>query len=319
MKFYTVDDLENILDIYPCSIETGYISYSKGYLIDIIKQDFDKERLFLKRNIWNNEEPAVYGLNDTTPYSEEAKAFAKSHKTHGGGRNLIVMNEAYFSNARYAIENRYWDSQQDTFKKDTRAAIRNAVSNPVMTQNEAELRHVVGELLNTFLSKANKEIGSMNDYLQTKYSQFSSYQTFYKASYVQQLIDGPAGLLLMLNVQMKIMEDGLKSLSINYTKQKQFLDNIVSLLAEKNYPDTDKVNTIVDRIYARENPLIQQLREKYEEFGKIKTEIYILEEEIKMETEERIRTCEKIYPGSSIIQHAKDSGLLSISFHLPDK
>lgn len=319
MKFYTVDDLENILDIYPCSTETGYISYSKGYLIDIIKQDFDKERLFLKRNIWNNEEPAVYGLNDTTPYSEEAKAFAKSHKTHGGGRNLIVMNEAYFSNARYAIENRYWDSQQDTFKKDTRAAIRNAVSNPVMTQNEAELRHVVEELLNAFLSKVNKEIASINDFLKSKYSQFYYYHTFYMASYVQRQIGSPAELLTMLDNQLKVMRNGIQSLSINDEKQEKFIDNIVSLLAEKNYPDTDKINTIVDRIYDREKHLIQQLREKYEKFGKIKTEIYILEEEIKMETEERIRTCEKIYPDSLIIQHAKDNGLLSISFRLPDK
>lgn len=319
MKFYTVDDLKNVLDTYPCSVEKGYISYQNKSLIEIIRRDFDRERLFLKRNYWNEEAPAVYGLNATTPYSEEAKAFAKSQKTHGGGRDLIVMNEAYFSNARYMIENNYWDSQRDTFKKDTRTSIRNAVSHPVMTRNETELRHAVEQFLNAFLSKVNKEIASMNDFLKSKYSQFVFYLSFYKALYVQRLIGYPTEILIMLENQMNTMQGGFHSLSVNYKKQEKFIDDIVSLLSEKNYPDTDRVNTIVDRIYFRETSLIQQLREIYDNFEKIKTEIYKLEEEIKTETEERIRACDGIYPDSTIIQHAQNNGLIRTSFRLPDK
>lgn len=319
MKFYTIDDLKNVLNTYPCSTETGYISYGKEHLIDIIKQDFSGERLFLKRNYWNDETPAVYGLNAAVPYSEEAKAFAKSQKTHGGGRNLIVMNGAYFSNARYIIENNYWDLQRDSFKRDTRKSICNAVSHPVMARNESELRHAVDQLLNAFLCKMNKEVASINDFLKCKYTQFYFYRSFYKAPHVQQQIGNPTGLLLLLDNQMDVMEDGLQSLSANYKKQRKFIDGIISLLPEKNYPDTQKINTIVDRIYFKEKSLIQQLREIYDEFGRIKIEIYQLEKSIKAETEKRIRAGEGIYTDSFIIQCAKDNGLLDISFRLPDK
>ena len=319
MKFCTIDDLKNVLNIYPCSTETGYINYSKGRLIGILKQDFDKERLFLTRNHWNDETPEVYELNDNTPYSEEAKAFAESKKPHSGGRNLIVMNEAYFSNARYLIENRYWDLQQDTFKKDTRTSIRHAVSQPVKDGDETALRHAVEQLLNDFYIKVNKEINSLNDFLKSKHSQFIFYLSFYKASYVQRLIGNPTELIHRLDNQMGIMENGFQLLSANHKKQEKFIDNIVSLLSEKNYSIEDKENTIVDRIYSGETPLIRELRKIYNEFGEIKTKIYQLEEEIKIETKERLRACKDIYPDSLIIQHAKDNGLISVSFCLTDK
>lgn len=233
MKFYTVDDLKNVLDTYPCSNKKGYISYQKKRLIEMINRDFNGERLFLKRNVWNDEAPAVYGLNGTTLYSEEVKVFAKSQKTHGGGRNLIIMNEAYFFNIYYWIENYYWDSQRDTFKRDKKKSIRNAVFHSVTTENETELRHAVAQLLNAFLSKVNKEIASMNDFLKCKYSQFVFYLTFYRAAYVQKLIGNPTGLLLMLDNQMETMEDGFQALSTDDKKQKKFIDNIISLMLEK--------------------------------------------------------------------------------------
>ncbi len=319
MKFYTVDDLKNVLNIYPCSTETGYIAYSKGRLIDMIKQDFDKERLFLKQNCWNDEMPTVYGLNDNTPYSEEAENFAKSQKTHGGGRNLIVMNEAYFSNARYIIENRYWNLQRDIFKKDTRTSILIAVSQSVMNGNETELRNAVEQLQNNFLSKLNKQIDSLNDFLKSKCSQFVFYLSFYNNPYVQRLIGNPAELIRGLDNQMNVMENGFQLLSANYKKDEKFIDNIVSLLSEKNYSNEEKKNTIVDRIYSRETTLIRQLREIYNEFEEIKTKTYQLEEAIKTETEERIKAGEGIYPDSLIIQHAKDNGLIPASFFLPNK
>lgn len=319
MKFYTVDDLKNVLDTYPCSTETGYIAYTKGRLIEIIKQDFDKERLFLKQNYWNDEAPEVYGLNDNAPYSEEARAFAESKKKHGGGRNLIVMNGAYFSNARYIIENKYWDLQRDIFKKDTRTSIHNAVSQSVMNGNETELRNTVEQLQNDFLSKLNKQINSLNDFLKSKRSQFVFYLNFYKSPYVQRLIGNPTELIHRLDNHMNVMENGFQLLSIHYKKQRKFINSTVGLLSEKNYSDKDKINTIVDRIYSGETPLIQQLREIYNEFGEIKTKTYQLEESVKAETEERIKAGEGIYPDSLIIQHAKDNGLIPTSFQLNNK
>lgn len=318
MEFYTVDDLKNILDTYPCSTEKGYISYSKKHLIEMINRDFDGERLFLEQKYWNDEAPAVYGLNAATPYSEEVKAFAKSKKPHGGGNNLIVMNEAYFSNARYIIEKRYWDLQQGSFKKDTRVSIRNAVFNPVMTGNEMGLRNAVEQLLNAFYDKVNKEIASMNDFLKSKCLQLFFYRSFYNASYVQRYIGNPAEILRKLNKQMNAMKKGFQPLSANHKKQGKFIDDIVSLLSEKNYPDAEKVNTVVNRVYSRETSLIQQLREIYDEFGKIKTETYKLEKAIKTETEERLRAGDGIYADSLIIQHAKDNGLIHASFRLSD-
>lgn len=320
MKFFTVDDLQNILDTFPCSTKKGYISYSKLGLIEMIRKDFNGERLFQKQQDWNNEVPMIYGLGTTTPYSKEVEAFAKSQKTHGGGRNLIVMNGAYFSNARYIIENRYWDLQQDTFKKDTRKKIRNVISTPVKTKNETELRKAVEQLLNEYYGKLNKNIDSLNDFLKSKCSQFVFYLNFYKASYVQQLIGNPAELLLLLDNQRDVMEDGFEPLSVPYDNQKKFIDNIIQLLSkELLYNDIERINTISDRIYSRETPLIQQLRKIYNEFGMIKTKAYQLEEAIKIETESRIRTSEGIFPDSLIIQHAKDNGLISISFRLSDK
>lgn len=316
MKFYTIDDLKRILDTQPCSAKTGYISYEKGYLIDLIKRDFDGEKQFLKRNIWNDEEPEIYCLNDTTPYSKEAENFAKSQKTHGGGRNLIVMNEAYYTNAYYMIENRYWHSKQDTFKRDTRKSIHNAVSQPVTTRNEKELRYTIKEILTKFQSKINKEISSKNDFLKTKLSQFCFYSSFYKASYVQRNIGNPKELLDMLDEQMKVMKEGLTSLPVNPKKDEEFIDNAVSLLSEKNYSDTDKITTIVERIYSHEMTLIQNLQEICKRFREINIGTYKLEEEIKKETEERIRSNKGIYPGSLIIQHASDNGLIPASFCL---
>lgn len=317
--FYTVSDLKNVLNTCPCSSKKGYIAYGKNRLIEIIRQDFNGKRAFLKRQYWNDEAPAIYGLNSVTPYSEEAEAFAKSQKTHGGGRGLIVMNEAYFSNARYSIENKYWDLQEDSSKRDTRKSIRDAVSLPVMTGNETELRRAVEQLLNAFLSKVNKEIASKNDFLKSKGAQFFYYMSFYKASYVQQQIGNPTELLHMLDIQRNIMEAGFRPLSANYKKDKRFIIDIVSLLSEKYLTDEEKVTTIVERIYSRETPLIQQLRNIYDEFLEIKIKTYQLEEEIKTETEKRISASERIYPNSLIIQHAQNNGLISISFRLPDK
>lgn len=318
-NFYLVDDLKNVLNIYPCSTETGYISYTKEYLIELIRRDFTGEKLFLKRNVWNNEEPAIYGLGKTTPYSEEAKAFAKSHKTHGGGRNLIVMNEAYFSNARYVIETKYWDLQRDTFKRDTRKSIRNAVSNPVITGNETELRHVVEKFQNAFYAKVNKEIASINKFFEIKSSQFFFYLSFYKNSFVQQHIGNPTELLCELDNQMDVMKNGFQPLSVDHKQQEKFIDNILSLLSEKNLSNIERENLIVERIYNREERLIQQLRETYDKFGKIKLKIYQLEEAIKAETAKRIRANKEICPGSFIIHCAQNNGLIGISFDLSDK
>ncbi len=319
MKFYTVDDLQNILDTFPCSTQKGYIHYDKRTLIEIIKNDFDGERLFLEQKVWNDDTPMIYGLGKTTPYSEEAKAFAKSKKTHGGGRNLIVMNEAYFFNAYYAIENRYWDLQMDTFKKDTRKKIYDAISTPVIDGNETELRSAVEQLLNEFYTKLNKDIASLNGFLKSKCSQFFFYLSFYKASYVQRLIGSPASLLHLLDNQKDVMEKGFEPLSVPYEKQKKFIDDIIPLLSAQHYSDKARIDTITDRIYSRESSLIQQLRKIYEQFEMIKEKAYQLEEAIKIETERRIQTSEGIFPDSLIIQHAKDNGLLRISFHLSDK
>ncbi len=316
MKFYTIDDLQNILKIFPCSTQQGYISYDKRSLIEIIRKDFNGARHFLEQKDWNDEPPMIYGLNATTPYSEEAKAFVNSQKTHGGGRNLIVMNEAYCLNARYAIENRYWDLQQDTFKRDTRKKIRNAISNPVKAGNKTELHNAVEQLLNEFYEKLNENIASLNDFLESKCKQFVFYLNFYRASYVQQLIGSPAELLSLLYKQMRVMKKGFKPLSVPYEKQKEFIENIVLLLSDQYYSDEAKINTIVDRIYSRESFLIQQFRKIYEKFGMIKTKAYQLEEAIKTETEGRIRASEGVFPDSLIIQHAKDNKLISISFHL---
>ena len=80
------------------------------------------------------------------------------------------------------------------------------------------------------------------------------------------------------------MENGFQLLSVHYKKQRKFINSTVGLLSEKNYSDKDKINTIVDRIYSGETPLIQQLREIYNEFGEIKTKTYQLEEAVKAES-----------------------------------
>lgn len=46
MGFYTINDLRDKLYTYPCSSEKNYISYTNGRLIEIIKRDFDGEKLF---------------------------------------------------------------------------------------------------------------------------------------------------------------------------------------------------------------------------------------------------------------------------------
>lgn len=171
------------------------------------------------------------------------------------------MNGAYFSNARYIIENKYWDLQRDIFKKDTRTSIHNAVSQSVMNGNETELRNTVEQLQNDFLSKLNKQINSLNDFLKSKRSQFVFYLNFYKSPYVQRLIGNPTELIHRLDNHMNVMENGFQLLSIHYKKQRKFINSTVGLLSEKNYSDKDKINTIVDRIYSGETPLIQQLRE----------------------------------------------------------
>lgn len=226
------------------------------------------------------------------------------------------MNEAYFLNAYYIIEKRYWDLRQDTFKVDTRIKIRNTISNSVMTMNESELCHAIRQLLNNFLSRLNKEIASLNDFFECKCSQFHHYLDFYKSSYVQQCIAKPEGLLLLLEMQKDTMTEGFKSLSVPHENLNKFLDNILQLSSEENYTDEEKIHVIVDRIYNREANLIKKLEKVFAEFEAIKAETYKLEDAIKIKTEELIKSSKKVFPGSLIIDHAQNNGLLRPSFKL---
>lgn len=316
MKFYTINDLKDILNTYPCSSEKGYISYNNGNIIEIIKRDFEGKKLFNEKKCWNNETPIIWGIGNSTLYSKEAEAFVQSKKTWGGGRKLIVMNEAYFSNARYGIESRYWNLNGNTFKLDTRLKICETISNSVITINKNELCQAIEQLLNDYLSRLNKEIASLNDFFKSKCSQYFFYLSFYKSQYVQRYIEKPTELLSLLNKQKEIMENGLKTLSVSPGNLHKFIENAIKLLSEENYSDAEKIRTIADRIYDREKRMYKQFQKVYTEYEAIKTKTYQLEEAIKIKTEELIKSNKEIHSGSLVIEHAKNNGLLRASFDL---
>ena len=74
-----------------------------------------------------------------------------------------------------------------------------------------------------------------------------------------------------------------------------------------------KIELIVDRIYSYEHYLVKKFKEKYSEFENVKNKVYELENEIKDVTERLIKSNKEIYPGSLIIEHAINNGLLTNS------
>lgn len=167
MQFFTVKDLCERLNLYPCSDEKNYIHYNEGTLIEKIRKDFNGNKNYNKKKYWNKEEPMIFGICDGLdeygtkkyiPYTKEVENFVKTVKTHSGGRNFIVMNESYFENCYFAIEKEYWGKKSDVFKRDTRAKIRDAISDAVETGNANDFRKIIAQILNGFLIRLNKKL-----------------------------------------------------------------------------------------------------------------------------------------------------------------
>ena len=319
MKLFTVKNLKNRLETYPCSGEKGYISYQNARLIEIIKRGYvvNEEERFIKKKPWQNETPLIWGI-DNTPYPQEVKDFAESKKTWTGGRKLIVMNESYYDNCYYAIESKYWARQTNPFKRDTRKEIQDAISSSVIGVNKEELRYAIENLLNNFTSHLNEKITSFNELFKSKCSQYVFYISYYQSTYVQRQIQKPEELLKSLCAQMDIMKVKIKPISITKLNLCKLINNAVILLNDDNYTSKERIDCITDRIYDREQRLIKEFKEQRAKFSEIRGKAYQLEDAIKIETERRIKNNKNILPNSLIIEHAKNNGLLATSFDLSE-
>lgn len=316
MKYYTINDLKNRFNTCPYYSEDERINYQEKRLIEMIRTDFRSKRIYNERNCWQNEEPQIWGINYygsdvTIPYPKEVEDFVKTIKKHSGGRNLIVMNEPYFDNCYFAIEKEYWKKKLDSLKVDTRVKIGNAISSFVETKSEEKLRQIIEQLLNDFLLQLNEKVDSLNSFFYSKLSQFYFYTNFYKSPLVERYLIKPTELLDSLEHEKEIMKQGLKPLS--HKNLCKFIDNIFELLSDKTYSNELKIELIVDRIYSYEHYLVKKFKEKYSEFENVKNKVYELENEIKDVTERLIKSNKEIYPGSLIIEHAINNGLLTNS------
>lgn len=318
MRLYTIKDLKNRLVMYPCSSEKGYISYQNARLIEIIKRGYvNEEDHFNEKKPWQNETPVIWGIDDTE-YPQDVKEFVNSRKTGNGGRNMIVMNEAYYDNCYYGIENKYWARQTNPFKRNTRKEIRNSISASVIDTNAEELRCAIENLLNSFLAHLNEKITSFNDLYKSKRSQYVFYVTYYQSTYVQRHIKKPEKLLKSLCTQMEIMDVDIKPISITRKTLCKFVNNAIVLLGDKGYTPDERIDYITDRIYNFEQNLINEFKEKRAKFEKTMKKSNKLENDIKIETQNRIKNNKNILPNSLVIEHAINNGLLETSFNLSE-
>lgn len=316
MKYYTINDLKNRFETCPYYEEEERINYQEKRLIEIIRNDFNGKKTYNKKKCWQKEKPMIWGISylsgEVVPYPQKIERFVRTIKKHSGGRNLIVMNEPYFQNCYFAIEKEYWDKKLDDLKGDTRTKIRAVISASSESTCNDELRHAVEEIFDNFLECLNLKVESLNAFCKSKYSQFFYYTNFYKSPYVEQYLEKPTKLLELLDKQKKILMKGFKPLS--QKNPDKFIDDIFNLLSQKIYSNETKIEAIVDRIYAQEHYLIKKFKKIYGEFETVKSKTYELESEIRTETERLLKSNKEIYPGSLLIDHAKNSGLISASF-----
>ena len=178
--------------------------------------------------------------------------------------------------------------------------------------------YAIRMVLNNFLTRLNEKIASFNELLKSKCSQYVYYVSYYQSTYVQRQIQKPEELLKALCAQMDIMQVKIKPISITNKDLCKFIDNAIVLLDDNNYTLKERIDYITDRIYDREQRLIKKFKEKRDEFSKIREKTYQLENDIKIETERRIKNNKNILPNSLIIEHAKNNGLLATSFELSE-
>lgn len=316
MKYYTINDLKSRFDTCPYYEKEERINYQEKRLIEIIRKDYNRKKTYNQKKCWQNEEPMIWGISylsgKTVPYPKKVERYVKTIKKHSGGRNPIIMNEPYFENCYYAIEKEYWDKKLDSLKADTRTKIREVISASTESTYKDNLRNAIEELFNNFLECLNQKVDSLNAFCKSKYSQFFYYTNFYKSPYVEQYLEKPTKLLESLDMQKKILIEGFKPLS--QKNPDKFIDDIFKLLSQKIYSNETKIESIVDRIYGQENYLIKKFKKIYGEFETVKSKTYELENKIRTETERLIKSNKEIYPGSLLIDHAKNSGLISASF-----
>ena len=318
MRLYTIKDLKNRLEIYPCSSEKGYISYQNARLIELIKRGYvNEENRFNEKKPWQNETPVIWGIDDTE-YPRDVKNFAKSRKTGNGGHKLIVMNESYYDNCYYAIENKFWSRKTNPFRRDTRKEIREAIATPVIDANKEKLGYAIENLLNNFTSHLNEKIASFNELFKTKCSRYTFYITYYRSTYVQREIQEPEELLKSLCTQMHIMKVEIKPISITHKDLYKYINSDVALLGDNHYTPEERIDCIADRIYDREHKLIKEFKEKMAKVDNILADTNQLEDAIKIETKNRINNNKNILPNSLVIEHAINNGLLETSFNLSE-
>lgn len=276
MILFTIDDLEKRLYHFPCnSVKMGWVTYSKRWLTEQIRRDYNGKRKWNERQSWNQEEPAVWGIEKSIPYPKEVADYVRETKGQAGGRQLVVMNEAYYDNCYFDIEGKFFRQEKTIFKPDTRKYIENSIAEAVYEKNIQLLLEKTQEILNRHLKELNLEIQSHNNSRKQKYEDLEQrLHVFNYNNYVRQRLTIPPEYVEERKRQKERLLKPIELLC--YPKLSKLIEGDKEILLDSDYssnnPDyqsfdkNKRLQMLADRIQKREKEMIDKYKKVLKQY-----------------------------------------------------
>lgn len=319
MRLYTIEDLERRLYHYPHNLEqTGWVTYGKRWLTEQIHRDYVGKNSWEKKKEWNQEEPAVWGVLESKPYPKAILEFVKQIKAQAGGRKMIVMNESYFDNCYFDIEDKYFRQEKTVFKTDTRKEIADRIKESVCQKNTQQLSVQIRKILNVHLTRLNKKIENLNESRKKEYENFTQCNKMLHHPYVKCRLIIPEELLAEQNRQKEILLKTIKLLQ--YPKLDKLIEKDKKIILQKdyissnpNYPsfnDDTRLQMLVDRIQQREKDLIKKYKKFFKQYQNEMSSFYLFKTQFKEEIKKQVESKQELAGNQFLVDWLKNAKLI---------